>query len=431
MLIDDVTLSDLEVVSSLDGSGAIVDLIDRTRTTVGRRALIRRLRQPFSDLEQIRETQIAIRFLREHRRILDFDEHSFRPVERYLRSNIELTAGSPFVARVEYAWLAIRYRGVLREIREGQAATVALCRHINTICMRLAAREPPPVIACFVASLRKTASSVLEAMVSGNVVVVDRTIRGVLKDSILDAIQILGELDALGSMAAACNELRWSTPTLVESQSFLFEAQGVFHPFVTDPVSNPVELSGGEPVVFLTGPNMAGKSTYLRSVALVVLLAQTGMDVPATSARLTPVEALFTSLNPSDNLKAGLSYFLAEIMRVKVAATLLAEGKRSFVLFDEVFKGTNVKDALEASAEVILGFARARNSGFMFASHLAELVDTLDSNPAIRFCHFDGEFLQGSPSYSYALKDGVSDKRFGLLLLRQAEIPELIARISA
>lgn len=69
-----------------------------------------------------------------------------------------------------------------------------------------------------------------------------------------------------------------------------------------------------------------------------------------------------------------------------------------------------MKDALEASAEVVLGFARARNSGFMFASHLAEQVGSLDSHPAIRFCYFDGEILHGSPRYTYALKEGVSEK---------------------
>ena len=86
---------------------------------------------------------------------------------------------------------------------------------------------------------------------------------------------------------------------------------------------------------------------------------------------------LFTSLNPKDNLRSGLSYFFAEIMRVKEAATFLAEGRRALVIFDEVFKGTNVRDALEASAAVILGFAKARQSGFMFSSHLTELVDVL------------------------------------------------------
>ena len=232
-------------------------------------------------------------------------------------------------------------------------------------------------------------------------------------------------------MASAANSLAWTFPELIDSPDFLLEAEGVFHPFVENPVPNPARLSGGEPLVFLTGPNMAGKTTYLRAVAILVHLTQTGMPVPAASARLTPVEALFTSLNPSDNLKAGVSFFVAEVMRVKAAASLLAEGRRALVLFDEVFKGTNVKDALEASAEVITGFAKARRSGLIFSSHLSELVEVLRHNPAIRFCCFDGEIVKGSPSYSYELREGVSDKRFGLLLLREAGIPELIARISA
>jgi DNA mismatch repair ATPase MutS len=126
-----------------------------------------------------------------------------------------------------------------------------------------------------------------------------------------------------------------------------------------------------------------------------------------------------------------LSYFLAEVHRVKAAATILAEGRRALVLFDEVFKGTNLHDALDASAEVILGFARARRSGFIFSSHLTELVGALEANPAIRFCFFDGDIVRGAPHYTYELSEGVSAKRFGLLLLRQAQVPELMARIGA
>jgi DNA mismatch repair ATPase MutS len=208
------------------------------------------------------------------------------------------------------------------------------------------------------------------------------------------------------------------------------DAEGVYHPFVTEPVKNPVRLSGGEPLLFLTGPNMAGKTTYLRSVAIVVWLAQVGMGVPATRVRLTPVEALFTSLNPADNLRAGLSYFLVEVMRVKAAATILAEGRRALVIFDEVFKGTNVRDALDASAQVILGFARSRRSGCIFSSHLSELFDTLKTNRAIKYCYFDGELVDGAPRYGYRLREGISDKRFGLHLLMQAQVPELLERIA-
>jgi DNA mismatch repair ATPase MutS len=162
-----------------------------------------------------------------------------------------------------------------------------------------------------------------------------------------------------------------------------------------------------------------------------MLLAQVGMGVPAHRVRVAPVDVLFTSLNPSDNLRAGISYFLAEILRVKEAATILAQGRRALIIFDEVFKGTNVRDALDASAEVILGFARARRSGCIFSSHLAELVDVLGTTPVIRFACFDGYIQDGVPHFSYELRPGVSDRRFGLLLLRQAQVPELIARIGA
>ena len=118
-------------------------------------------------------------------------------------------------------------------------------------------------------------------------------------------------------------------------------------------------------------------------------------------------------------------------MRVKEAATLLADGRRALVIFDEVFKGTNVRDALEASAAVILGFAKARQSGFMFSSHLIELVEVLKSNPAIRFHCFDGDIRNGAAEYTYELREGVSDKRLGLVLLQQARVPELLARIGA
>jgi len=196
-------------------------------------------------------------------------------------------------------------------------------------------------------------------------------------------------------------------------------------------VKNPIGIAGTVPVVFLTGPNMAGKTTYLRSAALAVLLAQAGMGVPAQRLRLTPVEALITSLNPSDNLRAGMSYFLSEVLRVQVAAETLAEGKRAFVLFDEVFKGTNVSDALEASAEVIVGFSRARRSGFIFSSHIVELEAALQSNPRVRFEYFEGRLVEGRAEYSYRLHSGISNLRLGLQLLREAGIPELIARIGA
>jgi DNA mismatch repair protein MutS len=432
MEIDATTLSDLEVFLSADGSDGLFALIDRTATESGRKALHRRLQHPISDAHELRHTQEAVRFFIHHPRLLRVERDSLAVVQAYLGSNIELNAAVPLGSEVEYLWMAVRYRDVLKEIGQGVRGTVALFSELSGLGRVLDEHAPPSLIARLAADLQAAAAAVLRARATvRNPLRLDRLYRGTLRDEIRRALDAVAELDALNAMASSTAALGWTMPDVVESDTFLLDAADVVHPFVKDPVPNPVHLSGGGPMVFLTGPNMAGKTTYLRSIALVVFLAHVGMGVPATRARFTPVEVLFTSLNPSDNLKAGVSYFLAEVLRVKAAASFLADGRRTFVLFDEVFKGTNVKDALEASAEVITGFAKARTSGFVFSSHLVELVDVLGSTPSIRFCCFDGEIVSGALRYSYELKEGVSDKRLGLLLLREARIPELIARISA
>ncbi|MDH3456213.1 MAG: hypothetical protein OER90_05175 [Gemmatimonadota bacterium] len=431
MLIDSTTLSDLEVFAASDGSGGVFQLIDRTATSRGRAALRERLEHPSSDIGSIRSTQDAVRFLQLHPNVVNLNDRHVEAVASYLRSNINVSATSPLGMRAEHAWMTFRYRDLLAELDQGVRATVTLLEQVSSACVALLERDAPPLIADAAKDVTTTAQLVTQASrESGSLLQLDRTLRTECRDTIEAALERIAELDALNAMAAATSALGFVIPELLDSAAFTLDAEGVFHPFVERAVPNPARLSGGEPMVFLTGPNMAGKTTYMRSVALVVLLGQIGMGVPARRAQFTPVEALCTSLNPTDNLRAGLSYFLAEVMRVKQAARILVEGRRALVLFDEVFKGTNVRDALDASAEVILGFARARRSGFIFSSHLVELVAVLESTPAIRFCYFDGDIVHNAPRYTYELRDGVSDKRFGLVLLRQAGVPELLGQIS-
>lgn len=430
MQIDATTLADLEVFGGGDGAGGVFDLVDRTQTARGRSALRRRFENPATDPATIRRTQEAVRFFQRHPRVVRLDAPTVESVGRYLRSNITVSRASGLRAHAERAWMAVRYRDLLRELGEGVRGVLDLFDQVARLSVSLREHDVPAAITAVAAPLEETARVVQRARrESHSLLRLDRRLRGELNDRIEEALEQLAVLDALQAMAETTSALGWVLPEPVEAETFHLEAEGLVHPFLEDAVPNPVRLSGGQPMVFLTGPNMAGKTTYLRSVALLALLGQVGMGVPARRMRFTPVEALFTSLNPSDNLRAGLSYFLAEVLRVKEAASLLADGRRALVLFDEVFKGTNVRDALDASAEVILGFARARRSGFVFSSHLAELVERLAANSAIRFCYFDGDIVHGAPEYSYALREGVSEKRFGLLLLRHARVPELIARI--
>jgi len=431
MEIDQTTLADLEVLEARDGTKGILGLVDRTRTRQGHQALRRRIERPLTSMREIRKVQAALSFLSQANPLLLLNDEMLVGAERYARSNIVIRKRGRLGASLEEVWLRIRYREVLRELIEGQAALRVLIHFVRRVIPALAGEGAPALLTAYGERLGALADEIIPALEVSPVLHSDSLVRTDLRDEVLEVTEILAELDALQSMALASATPGWTTPELVESSEFMLEAKGAFHPFVDGGMPNPIRLNGGEPLVFLTGPNMAGKTTYLKTVGLIVLLAQTGMNVPASSLRFAPVEVVFASLNPADNLRAGISYFYAEILRVKEAAEILAGGRKALVLFDEVFKGTNVKDALEASAQVIDGFAKTRRSGSIFASHLSELYETLRTNPAVRFCQFDGEIIDGSPVFAYKLGPGVSEKRFGLLLLQEARVPDLIAKISA
>jgi DNA mismatch repair ATPase MutS len=430
---DATTLSDLEVFRDGGNRGGVFALLDETQTEEGSKALRRRLEQPHTDARSIRETQQAVQFFAAHPGVVQIREGVTRSLRRYLDSNIAVGARTgPPATSLNALWFSLRYGDLYSELKAGVASSDELVETLLRSTVELLSLSPPPLVSSLAEDLLVCCERCAASSIPGSAATVlarDHFLRGRGRQSLLDLTNRFGELDALRSMGRAMRRMGWTMPEIVESDQFFFQGEGIYHPFLTDGVTNPIDVTGGEPMVFLTGPNMAGKTTYLRAVGLVVLLAQAGMAVPAERVRVTPVDVLFTSLNPSDNLRAGLSYFLSEVLRVRDAATLLADGKRCFVLFDEVFKGTNVKDALEASATVIRGFARARGSGFIFSSHLIELVDVLRADGRVRFYSFDGELVDGRAEYSYRMREGVSDRRLGLFLLREARIPDLIARI--
>lgn len=433
MEVDQISLSDLELFDDPDGRGGVIGLLRTTETPMGRAALARRLRNPLTDVDEIRSTQAAVRFLSE-----EWSHPLVRPrlaesTRRYLSSNIDLGDGSSGLrdlARIP--WLRIREDELCRELVDGVQAAAEFVEHCGQLGRSLASMSLPEGVAVLAQALVEGASrlaSVGRPSSLYHCMRADRVLRLGTGRPVSRLLELIGELDALRTMGVSSRDLGWTYPEVVEADSFVFQAEGLFHPFLADGRANPARIVGGEPIVFLTGPNMAGKTTYMRAVGLTVLLGQVGMGVPASQVRMTPVDVLLTSLNPSDNLRAGLSFFFAEVMRVKEAASHLAEGRRCLVLFDEVFKGTNVKDALDASLAVISAFSRASGSGCVFSSHLSELAGPLRSGGRVRFCHFDGTVVDGRATYSYALREGVSEQRLGIQLLEEANVPVLLARI--
>lgn len=432
MRIDGITLADLQV---FDDHGGVVAMFARTESSAGRSALHRRIRSPRSTLPEILRVQDAVRFFSQARTLTLLPPALLDSAQRYLGSNIELGSVDSVLRDILHSgWLPLRERELCRELRDGVSACVELLAASESLARALLASDPPKLVRSLseeLLEIRQELGVVRPSPTLLSAIRTDRRVRVRGKERMKALVGCLAELDALRAMGVTTRERGWVFPEFVDGDRFVLEGEGVYHPFLEDPTGNPVRIAGTEPVVFLTGPNMAGKTTYMRAVGLATLLAQTGMGVPATRFRLTPVEVLLTGLNPSDNLRAGLSFFFAEVLRVKEAAEYLANGRRCLVLFDEVFMGTNVKDALEASLAVISGFARSEESGCVFSSHLTELAEPLADLRRIRFVHFEGNFVDGRATYSYRLRPGVSDQRLGLHLLEEANVPALLERIGA
>ena len=245
------------------------------------------------------------------------------------------------------------------------------------------------------------------------------------KSAIKRLLSLVYEVDALVAMADVTTQNDFILPTLEEG-SLIISAEGLVHPFVPAAVANRVALDQNKRVVFLTGPNMAGKTTYLRAIATALYLAHLGMGVPATRFKFTPAQHLFSAISLSDDLHNGVSYFRAEALRAKAVAQAIADGNRVVALLDEPFKGTNVKDALDASLAILQRFASKEDCLFLFSSHLIELSDGLTNTQQIACRYFAADESEGKLRFDYRLRNGVSNQRLGMRVLREEGVFDLL-----
>ncbi len=433
--LDAQTQRDLEVFSGPSGTLGLFDRVDSTVTRLGGSALRERFRHPSADADEIVAIQLALAFLRECPVIFPVDDELLGAVDKYLSSRIETSPWTGVSTRLEAVVGAIRHQNNYSELSKGTTATVRLILQTRAYCEQLLAQSP----SSYLALLLREALAIAEDLVVLGVCKKDsRTIWSVLRrdsvfrmhriDQVRQLVRIVAEIDALLAMARFGEGLNYGVPVLSKDK-FVFEAEGLSHPMIESPVRNSLSLDLARNVIYLTGPNMAGKTTFLKTVGIAQFLAQLGMRVPANRLILRPVEVIFTGINTADDLSAGVSYYLAEVRRVKEAAEYLSAGSRSLMLFDEVFKGTNVVDASEATKLVVESCVAIKSSLFIFSSHLVELAEVLAKN-GVQQRSFSGKIEAGIPVYTYLLENGASDQRMGLHLLKQEGVLGLLGEAS-
>ena len=149
---------------------------------------------------------------------------------------------------------------------------------------------------------------------------------------------------------------------------------------------------------------MAGKSTFIKSIGTAVFLAHLGMGVPAQKMQLSLFNGILSNINVVDNIGKGESFFYNEVQRIKSTVTKISDGRKWLILIDELFKGTNVEDAMKCSSTVIEGLLKIKNSLFILSTHLYEIGEDLKKHPNISFNYFETAVENDQLLFSYQLK---------------------------
>src|SRR6185312_6678452 len=246
------------------------------------------------------------------------------------------------------------------------------------------------------------------------------------KQYFFELIEIYSQLDAWYGMAIAVNEYKLSFPVFVSSDEPALKATKLYHILLKDPVAYDVGLNQSNNFIFLTGANMAGKSTFIKAVGSAVFLAHIGMGVPAELMELTLFDGLLSNINVVDNIIKGESFFYNEVQRIKNTILKVNDGRKWLILIDELFKGTNVQDAMKCSTVVIEGLIKIKRSLFILSTHLYEISEHLKSYPNIDFKYFETEVTDDKLIFNYQLKNGVSNDRLGYLILKKENVIDLL-----
>lgn len=240
--------------------------------------------------------------------------------------------------------------------------------------------------------------------------------------------QALSTIDVLVSLAILASEKGYVCPVFHPGYNVnVVEGK---HPILDDRmkkkryVSNDWKMSEDEHVQLITGPNMGGKSTYMRQNALLVVMAQMGSFIPAKTAELPIFDCIFTRIGASDDILTGKSTFMVEMMEANAA--LCYATKHSLILFDEIGRGTATYDGMALAQAMLEYIDEAIGAKTLFSTHYHELTDLEKEHPSMHNVHVDVREEKNEIEFRYRIIDGKADKSYGINVARLAHLPKVV-----
>jgi DNA mismatch repair protein MutS len=434
---DQQTLSDLNLLSKFK-SDSILSFFNRVQTSGGQKLLEELFRNPLTDAEQINQRSGIFQYVQSLSLSFPFQAGDIDEMENFLEAK---DGGSILVTG--FGILKKQLLGtVISDPHYEQLLNQLKCTMRVLAAMKVFSNKIKPGGGLlFDEQLQKVMALVhdvrLGALARGNtiggelsvfeVISYTQLLRNDLHAEMTLLLRFLYALDVYICVGHIAASKGFCYARALPAQQNTIKATGLCHPLINGAVRNAVDLNQKHNVVFLTGANMAGKSTLMKTLGISLYLAHLGFPVAAAAFEFSVKEGIYSSINVPDNLNMGYSHFYAEVLRVKAVAEEVSKSKNLLVIFDELFKGTNVKDAFDATLAVTEAFSEYRNCIFIISTHIVEVGEELQKGHGhMQFLYLPTVVKDKVPAYTYKLEAGISSDRQGMMIIEKDGIIEMI-----
>lgn len=436
--IDRQTIYDLGIFAEDGNASSVFSFFNKVKTIGGKKHLMQLMETPSADIKILASRRNCIKYFYDNpltfnvaEKDLDFIEHYLTFGARVLNTNY-----------IDASFKSLRYQfnpdsnyyiitkcindilvllrtvwGVYKELSEKNCPV-----HINSLLKILEELFLKKPFEKIIFSAPVTDLSYFQAAYY------DKLFRKEELYTLKELVNIVYELDVYIAAAKAAQIHGFCFPDYYTDAGPYVDIEGLYHPGIKNAVANNLAIAGDKNLVFLTGANMAGKSSYLKALGLAVYLAHIGFPVPAAGMQTSVFNGLITTVNLSDNIGNGYSHYYSEIKRVKDTAQKILEHNNLFVIFDELFRGTNVKDAYDASLATINALSAIKNSVFLISTHIVEIATEISHLQNISFQYFPARIENGKPVFEYKMKEGVSSETLGYFIFKNEGVLEILER---
>ena len=433
--LDKQTIKDLEIFVDSRSANSISNFYNQTKTFGGKNFLYQLMKNPITDINELRQRTELIQFIQETGFELKVNSGQFEFIEHYQRLNIAPLRNNFVDAFLQNLSYRITPNNNYYIIKSGVQQLVYLFVQLKEKIETLDKSDIPAKFALF----RENIAEITEnpdfnflytnkrlKITYSKLNKLDNLFRKKYKNQLQKIIELVFKLDAFISIAKVAKQKNFALPEYSDYSSSNLIIEEFYHPLIDNAVPYSIEMEKLTNLCFLTGPNMAGKSTFLKSVGLCIYLAHIGFPVPAKKMTTTIYNGIVTTINLSDDIKLGYSHFYSEVNRIKETILKIKNKKNLFVIFDELFRGTNVKDAFDGSLLIIKSFANIPGSTFFISTHITEVADKVKDLRNIQFKFFDSKLVENVPTYEYKLENGISHERLGMFILKNEKIIEIL-----